>query len=63
MYDCVYPTRTGCECQAWKNGYSRARLHFFLKAGNPLAYDKSQCGPHDVANAKHEKGHYGRQIC
>jgi len=27
----------GCECQACKNGYSRARLHFLLKAGNPLA--------------------------
>ena len=27
----------GCQCQACKNGYSRARLHYLLKAGNPLA--------------------------
>lgn len=27
----------GCECQACKGGYSRARLHGLLKNANPLA--------------------------
>ena len=38
--DCASDERViqeGCQCQTCKNGISRSRLHFLLKAGNPLA--------------------------